>query len=102
VANDRGHQGTLELYTPDFGAGLAASLSLRALAFYDFGRVSRVRPLPGELDVESVSSVGLGLRGGIGGGLSLRFDYGVVLQPGGSQNRGDGRAHLGLLYQQAF
>jgi hemolysin activation/secretion protein len=102
VANDRGHQGTLELYTPDFGAGLAASLSLRALAFYDFGRVSRVRPMPGELDVESVSSVGLGLRGGIGGGLSLRLDYGVVLQPGGSQNRGDGRAHLGLLYQQAF
>jgi hemolysin activation/secretion protein len=101
-ANDRGHQGTLELYTPDFGAVLAAPLRLRALAFYDFGRASRVRPLPGEPEVESVSSVGFGLRGGIGESLSLRFDYGVVHQPGGRQGRGDGRAHLGLLYQRTF
>lgn len=102
IVNDRGHQGTLELYTPDFGARLAGSLRLRALAFYDFGRVTRVRPLPGELDVESVSSFGLGLRAGIGEGFSLRFDYGVVREPGGRQGRGEGRGHFGLLYQAAF
>lgn len=102
LANDRGHQGSLELYTPDFGPPVAAQLRLRALVFYDFGRLSRVRPLPGEMDAESVSSYGVGLRAGIGDSFSLRFDYGQIHQPGGSQGRGDGRAHLGLLYQRAF
>ncbi|MEZ5616583.1 MAG: ShlB/FhaC/HecB family hemolysin secretion/activation protein [Rhodocyclaceae bacterium] len=102
ILNDRGHQGTLELYTPDFGARLAAQLRLRALAFYDFGRVTRISPLPGEIDAEDISSYGLGLRAGIGDSFSLRFDYGIVQQPGGSQGRGEGRGHLGLLYQRLF
>lgn len=98
ISNDRGHQGTLEAYTPDFGGGVAG-LRLRALAFYDFGRVRRIRALPGEVDAESISSYGIGLRAGWGEQSSLRLDYGIVDQPGGSQGRGEGRLSIGFVHQ---
>lgn len=98
VSSDRGHQGTLELLTPELASG-ASGLRLRALAFYDFGQVRRNHALPGEMLVEGISSYGLGLRAAWSEQASLRLDYGVVAQPGGSQGHGDGRLSASLIYQ---
>jgi hemolysin activation/secretion protein len=40
---------------------------------------------------ESISGAGLGLRANYKAMFSLRLDYGVVIQPGGLQSRGDQR-----------
>lgn len=91
IVNDRGSRIALELYSPDFGGKLVAGATARALAFVDAGQVKRVRPLPGEPTTESISSAGLGLRANYKSTFSLRLDYGVVMQPGGLQGRGDQR-----------
>lgn len=99
VADDKGHRGTLEVYTPDFGGRLGvAGLRAQALAFYDVGRVSRNGPLPGEARNEGIASTGLGLRLGYARNLSVGVDFGVVTQPGAGRQRGDGRLHGNLLW----
>jgi hemolysin activation/secretion protein len=99
ITNDLGHRGTLELYTPDFGArtGLAGA-RVRALGFVDWGRVSRNRPGPAEPHGQSVRSYGVGLRFSRGSDLALRLDYGIVHDEGGTQGRGDSRLHASLSY----
>ncbi|MCC6195370.1 MAG: ShlB/FhaC/HecB family hemolysin secretion/activation protein [Burkholderiales bacterium] len=76
IAGDRGYSGQLELYSPNFGPALGVqNIGMRALAFYDWGRVSRLQPQPGVIAVERVSSVGVGLRMGAARGWNLRADY---------------------------
>ena len=83
----------MEGYTPDLGAPLKLPLRAQALAFFDYGEARRIEPLPGEIARETISSVGLGLRASYQTQLSVRLDYGYVLQPGGLQSRGDQRLH---------
>lgn len=91
IANDRGYRWGLEGYSPDLGAPLRLPLRAQALAFFDYGEARRNAPLPGEIVRETISSVGLGLRASYQSLLSVRLDYGYVLQPGGLQSRGDQR-----------
>lgn len=91
IVNDRGNRIALELYSPDFGGKLVTGATARALAFVDAAQVTRVRPAPGESAGESISSAGIGLRASYKQTFSLRLDYGVVMQPGGIQGRGDQR-----------
>ena len=91
IANDRGYRWGVEGYTPDLGAPLKLPLRAQALAFFDYGEARRIEPLPGEIARETISSVGLGLRASYQTQLSVRLDYGYVLQPGGLQSRGDQR-----------
>ncbi|MEO8137879.1 MAG: ShlB/FhaC/HecB family hemolysin secretion/activation protein, partial [Betaproteobacteria bacterium] len=91
IVNDRGSRVSLELYSPDFGGRIFGGASARMVVFADAGQVTRVAPLPGEQARESVSSAGLGLRANYKTIFSLRLDYGVVIQPGGLQGRGDQR-----------
>src|ERR1035437_1661356 len=45
IINDNGYRGTFEFYTPDFGKIVpVAGARMRALAFYDWGAVRRIRP----------------------------------------------------------
>ena len=100
ITNDRGHRGTMEVYTPDLSNTLE-SLSgtrLRFMAFYDWGLVQRVEPLEGELHQIGASSAGLGVRTSRGANLSVRFDFGRVIDKGGAQGRGDGRLHASMAY----
>ena len=109
LSDDRGWRGTLELYTPDFGSrtGVARARA-RALAFYDFGALRRVRPAPGDVPTQSVSSAGVGLRFTRGTNLTFRADWGWVIDAGGTpglngdpgtfQDRGEGRLHASLSY----
>lgn len=100
LASDQGYRGSLELYSPDFGhlVGLDG-LKMRGLAFHDFGQVRRNHSLPGEMAGESVASYGVGLRAGVGSRMSLRVDFGVVTDAGGTQGRNDGRLHASFGYQ---
>ena len=88
IANDRGHSGSLELYTPELAPSVGLKdWNLRMLAFYDFGRVSRVDPLAGETPKEGIASAGIGLRVALPKRFSLRFDVATIVDPGGTRER---------------
>lgn len=91
VANDRGYRVSAEAYTPDLSAALKLPVRTQALAFYDYGYASRVHPARGEIASETISSTGVGVRMYYGNNASLRLDYSVVLNAGGTQGRGDQR-----------
>ena len=95
VANDSGQLTNLEIYSPNTCSAFQTS-QCRILAFYDMGHVSRNNALAGELNRESISSAGLGLRVNIAQSLSMQMDYGVVVESGGSQQEGDSRLHVAM------
>lgn len=107
LIDDRGFQGTLEIYTSDFGARAGwGDTRARALAFYDWGTVQRVQPAPGDPTRQGIASVGVGLRVNRGNRLAFRLDWGRVVDGGGSPGlngdpgtfkaRGDSRFHGSL------
>ena len=94
VNNDKGNRFTVELSSPDLAAAADwRSLRARVAAFYDWGQVKRNKPEPGELTSETIASAGLGLRLALYNNYSLRLDMARVLQPGGTQGRGDWKLH---------
>ena len=101
VVNDNGYRGTAELYTPDYSSSipfLPGGSRLRTLFFYDWGLVQRYSPLLGEQKQSAIASYGLGFRFSRGTNMSMRFDYGVVADAGGSQGRFENRAHATFSY----
>jgi hemolysin activation/secretion protein len=85
-ADDRGHAGSVELYTPELAARLGWNdWQVRALAFYDFGRTSRVNPLPGEQVRNGIASAGVGLRVNRQKRFALRLDLAQIVDPGGTR-----------------
>jgi hemolysin activation/secretion protein len=96
VASDKGHSGTLELYTPELAPMVGLKdWNLRMLGFYDFGRIARVNPLPGEQLREGIASAGLGLRLALQKAFSLRFDVANIVQQGGTRQEGHWRFTFG-------
>lgn len=95
-SNDKGHRGSLELYSPELGAQLYDGLKLRVLGFYDFGWVKRIHPTPVEAYSIGIASAGIGVRAGLGKDTSLRLDYAQVVD---SSNTSRGtRLHGALSY----
>lgn len=98
VASDKGYGGNLELYSPDFGPKTGvASANMRALLFYDFGKVRRNRLQPGDLSPIAISSAGAGLRFGVKKNISLGLDWAKVLDGDGVRSKGDHRSHLSMV-----
>jgi hemolysin activation/secretion protein len=99
---DRGFSGSLELYSPDLAAldtGAAASdVRVRFLAFYDWGRAWIINPQPFEQRVTGISSAGPGVRIAYRANVSLRFDYGFIIQKGTPANDSTGRANFSLVW----
>jgi len=98
---DRGFSGTFELYSPDLAAldaGAVSDVRVRLLAFYDYGRVWLINPQVFEQQVTGISSVGPGVRLAYRSNVSLRFDYGFVLQKGTPTNDASGRANFSLVW----
>ena len=91
LANDKGFQGNLEVYTPDLCARVGANC--RAVGFYDFGALERNQPLAGESASEHVASAGFGVRYVLGKRMTLQADYARVLDPGANSNRGAWKLH---------
>ncbi len=99
IINDNGYRGTFEFYTPDFGKIVpVAGARMRALAFYDWGAVRRIRPAVIEMHGQHVSSAGFGVRFSRGTNLSLRLDVATVTDSGGLQKIGDVRVHASFAY----
>lgn len=98
-ADDRGYSGSFEVHSPDFGGLFAVDgLRVRALAFYDYGRVRRIDPQVFEPGVTGISSAGPGIRIAYKSSLSVRFDYGFVITDGASGNKEHGRANFSLVW----
>ncbi len=84
-AGDKGMQGSLELYSPDFSRAVSLNnASLRGLIFYDAGVVSLVDAQVGDIAHTNISSAGFGLRVGVAKRLSLELDYAHILRAGNS------------------
>ena len=95
---DQGLFFNLELHSPSYSIfGLAKSLKdtkldgvpsflrklgkdeLMFLAFWDYGMVNSIQPLPGDPSTYGITAVGVGVRYGIGSNYSLRCDLGFPL-----------------------
>lgn len=100
ISNDSGYRGSVEAYTPDVAGkiGWLSGFRLRGLVFYDWGMVKRFGALAGDIQRQGVSSMGFGFRLAKGTNFSVRFDYGVVLDGGGSQGQWEGRPSLNMAY----
>jgi hemolysin activation/secretion protein len=92
ISAERGYVANFEIYTPDIAnpIGLKA-WNLRLLGFYDFGHVQRVDPQPGDIAEQSIGSLGVGMRLGLGKGFSFKGDIAHTLQEGGQRRRGSTR-----------
>ncbi|TAK46427.1 MAG: ShlB/FhaC/HecB family hemolysin secretion/activation protein [Betaproteobacteria bacterium] len=98
-ADDRGHSGSLELYTPELAPRLGwAEWNLRLLAFYDFGRTTRVEPQPGDEVHNGIASAGIGLRLARQKSFGLRFDLAQIVDPGGTRERNHHRFNFGAVW----
>jgi hemolysin activation/secretion protein len=97
--NDKGFRGTTEVYGPDLGPRIPyAGWRVRALAFYDWGQLSRNNPQPFDTDGTHIGSTGVGLRVFHASNLSMRADYAYVLDGAGTTNAGDVRFHFSMVY----
>jgi hemolysin activation/secretion protein len=95
ISAERGYFANFEIYTPDVGERIGLKAwNIRFLGFFDTGYVQRVDPAPGDIAEQSISSVGFGVRAGLGKSLSLKADLANTLNDGGARRRGSWR--LGL------
>ena len=84
VAADKGVRTGFEVWGPDVGARTGVNgLRLQPIAFLDAAWV-RFNVAPGTIVSQTISSVGLGLRGSWERSASFKLDYGYVLK--GAQN----------------
>jgi len=99
IVNDNGYRGTTEFYTPDLSRFVPVTGGrVRALVFYDWGAVRRIRPAVLELHGQHIGSAGVGVRFSRGTNFSIRLDAATVLDSGGLQKIGDVRVHASLAY----
>jgi hemolysin activation/secretion protein len=98
LVGDKGVRGTIEVYTPDYGARFGENVNLRALAFFDFGRVMNNSPIGSAEDPQGIGSVGLGLRLGLNKALSVRADFASVVDGVGDQLTYSGKTVTGDLF----
>ncbi len=93
VANDKGLQGNLELYSPEVCGKFLPGQQCRLLTFYDFGSVYRNQPLTGESSKEHIASTGVGFRWTVSRDFAVQADYGYVLQGSSTRDAGDWMLH---------
>jgi hemolysin activation/secretion protein len=93
ATGDSGHVFNLEALSPVLFSGV------RAIAFYDAGRVRLASPSPGLPGQLGASSVGLGLRGNIGRQLSFSMDFAHVIDAAATTDSGVNRAHVAMIYR---
>lgn len=103
LSGDTGHRTGIELYTPELAGLLGLTSSrLRLLWFYEMASVQNNTVNTGELPKSSIASTGLGVRATVDKSLSVRLDWGTVVDGYvlGSQHRGsrDNRLHANLVF----
>lgn len=99
VVGDYGAFFNLEALGPDFAKfGKSESLTLRPLAFFDFGWVGNNHQMPCNVNGSSceLAGVGGGIRFAIGKKFSGRLDFGHALLDGNQKAAGTTRGHLAI------
>ncbi len=101
IAGDKGYFVNLEAYGPELSKLAGIPGSLRAVVFYDFGRVynDAVQGIPYSFDKAELASLGAGLRYGLSKNASIKLDVARVLDAGpvaSGERPGNCRAHLSL------
>ncbi len=95
VNGDRGYLASLELRLPQWNVHFGQELTygdLQGLVFWDWGKV-RHRDGPGWFEL---ASAGVGLRYSYARNVSLRFDYGWILQEFPGYPHDSSRGHVSL------
>lgn len=83
-SNDKGHQASIELYTPELANKIHFEGGrLRFLVFYDTASLSRNFIQAGEQTGLGIDSVGIGVRMTYRERFTMRLDYAQVLHDGG-------------------
>jgi hemolysin activation/secretion protein len=97
---DKGFSGTFEAYSPDVAdeIGMPSGVRVRFLAFYDYGRAWFNDPQVFEQRVTGIAAAGPGVRIAYRSNVSLRFDYGFIIERGTSGNGDQGRANFSLVW----
>ncbi len=99
LADDRGHSGSIEVYTPELSGRLGwKDWNLRLLGFYDIGRTSKVNPQGGDRVHNGIASAGLGIRLAQQKAFNLRFDLANIRDPGGTRERNHWRFAFGSVW----
>jgi hemolysin activation/secretion protein len=93
IANDKGIQSNLELYSPEFCAKAFPGQQCRVVGFYDFGALYRNQPQANEDAREHVASAGLGLRWTLSKDLAVQADYANILNGTTARPSGNWRFH---------
>jgi hemolysin activation/secretion protein len=101
ILNDKGARASVELRSPDVGNLVhAPGIGVRALMFYDVGRVTRNQPLAGEVTKAIIASAGVGVRISVAPSASARLDLAHVIRGASVRPHGDESAHfsIGIAY----
>ena len=97
ASDDQGHVLNLEVYSPALcSSSVQSTVQCRLVAFYDAATLSRNQALPGERTNANISSIGLGVRLGVGKYVTAQMDVGQALADSDTQSNGSTRAHLKL------
>lgn len=94
LINDQGRTTNLEAYTPNL---CKDRVQCRLLAFYDTGYLSRNNTLFGEIDTQSIGSVGLGFRFNFAPHWTAQTDWAYVVDGSTLSPKNSSRAHFKLL-----
>ena len=96
MATDYGVRGSFEVYSPDVGSKLGwEGAKLRFLGFVDSGML-RQNFCPSPSCGLGATSVGVGARLNVRKQVSVRVDYGRMLDAGVEGDSGDDRVHFGM------
>jgi hemolysin activation/secretion protein len=93
VSGDRGYRLSLEAWTPPL------KYDVRLLGFIEGGQVESIDAPPGEIDSETLVSLGLGLRWRWADKLNLSFDFGQEINDARISGAGGTKAHFSLFYR---
>jgi len=92
---DAGFSGSFEIYSPDIAQLMnIPKTQIRLLAFFDGGTGYNLRPQPGDLTSNSLTSTGAGLRVGLGETFSFSLDWGYALDNSSQTKRGGNALHF--------
>lgn len=92
---DAGFAGSVELYSPDVAKLLEIPHSqFRLVGFFDGGAGYNLRIQAGEAEANSLRSVGVGFRLGVGEYFSFNLDWGYALDGSTSTRHADSAVHF--------
>ncbi len=100
LSGDHALHGNLEIIFPELLGcfGIKSKINATLYYFYDFARLWKKNPLPGEEKYTGIQSVGYGVKGLLYKGLEYRFDWAYALEDTDKVQSGTDSCHFRLKY----